>query len=97
AFPAVRAIPESPITTLSSPPLNLVIDAPDASIRQLNCFHNNEVMSVERKEGSNQELSLTTPANSFSRRFRYNCTAPSNSSGRFFWFSKQWINPAISE
>ena len=97
AFPSVTVVPESPIIEFSSPSVELTFDTSSINtsfnIEQINCFHNNQAMTLEI---TNNKVRLNSPTQSTGRRFRYNCTAPGGS-GRFYWYSKQWINPAISE
>lgn len=88
----VQQDPVDPQTQAKRPSLTLTLASSDADLEQLACYL-----------GSNQlQIRWVTPGEVFRvqadedlppGRSRYNCTAPSTSSNRYYWYSHQWILP----
>ncbi|MBL1260218.1 MAG: polysaccharide deacetylase family protein [Thiotrichaceae bacterium] len=87
----------SPIDTVikqqNPPPLQLTLaQDDDVQISQLNCFASNQgpaKVTWFDKEKGRFSVEANKPFNN--RRSRYNCTAPSKSSARYYWYSHLWI------
>ncbi len=93
-LPIVNATPDEPLLGAQNPPrLQLTLKHhPDIKLDQLNCFASNQgeakVIWVNMDEGRLM-VEAHKPFNN--RRNRYNCTAPSKSTGRYYWYSHLWI------
>ena len=88
--------PESPVTSERSPAVTLQFNPGDYNLSQIGCFANSKAIPmnwIDRDQG----IVELQPTDSFSgRRWRYICTAPQPGSGRYFWYSVQWINPEVN-
>src|SRR5690606_27989198 len=95
AFNLREARPPSPVTDAASPAAEIAFLPGDYDLARLNCFNNDQPISVTRTQ---EELTyrVETHVANTARRFRYNCTAPGPEGG-FFWYSIPWVNPAIAE
>lgn len=95
-LPVTHIMPSDPTSTLQNPPrLQLILEHnPDIQLDQFNCFASQQgatkITWVDKTKGH-----VMVEANkAFSqRRSRYNCTAPSKSTDRFYWYSHLWIYP----
>ncbi|MBK5936378.1 MULTISPECIES: polysaccharide deacetylase family protein [Halorhodospira] len=67
----------------------------DVGAGRLNCFASGQgAMEVEWLDDEQTRFAVQAEEPFGKGRARYNCTAPHrDGSGRFFWFSKQWLNP----
>lgn len=97
-LPTVNVTPGDPLLDKMNPPRLQLTVAPDPDLRldQLSCFASNQgaakVTWVDKKKG----VFIVEAHQPFrSRRSRYNCTAPSKSSGSYYWYSHLWIRPEI--
>ncbi|MEX2366736.1 MAG: polysaccharide deacetylase family protein, partial [Pseudohongiellaceae bacterium] len=95
AFNLLSESPDSPVTSESSPSAVIAFQEGDYNLEQLACYNNNQPIQVTALSEPRTFRVETSVLNN-SRRFRYNCTAP-GPSGRFFWYSIDWVNPAIPE
>ena len=93
ALPVATTQLVSPLAIQSDNPPQLKFDFPVADIRwqQIQCFATGAgaiETQVEEKDG---RAFVTTQANAAltGKRSRYNCTAPSNSGG-YYWYSQPW-------
>lgn len=86
--------PENPVTNETRPSVRLQFGPGAYSLNQIGCFFNSRPipMTWTDREAGWVELRPEDPYSG--RRWRYICTAPAGG-GRFFWYSVQWINPAI--
>ncbi|RUO26787.1 hypothetical protein CWE09_08865 [Aliidiomarina minuta] len=74
------------------PVLEVAFEVRDFNPSQVNCFIRGQPGEVEWITENRMRLQAEEDLNY--GRSRYNCTAPSISkSGRFYWFSMQWIRP----
>lgn len=93
-LPVIDSSPVDTIIKQQNPPqlqLTLTLDD-DIRTDQLNCFASNQGAAKVTwldKENGKFRVEADKPFNS--RRSRYNCTAPSKSSGRYYWYSHLWI------
>ncbi len=96
AFSARIVEPESPVTSEQSPSVTLQFNPGPYNLSQIGCFANSQAIPmnwIDREQG----IVELEPNDRFSgRRWRYICTAPLPGTGRYFWYSVQWINPAIN-
>ncbi len=87
-----------PLTTNPKPVLHLDLDEEHARLDRLSCFVSGqgkvEVTWTDRAAG---QFEVVAPQPLAPGRNRYNCTAPSDQSGRYFWFSQPWIVLAPEE
>jgi hypothetical protein len=94
AFDVTEVLPVERSGTINgSPDATLVFEPGIHTLSQITCFHNNEPMELEIQDN---QLTMRSGAGSSSRRFRYNCTAPAGS-GRYYWYSVDWVNTAVEE
>ncbi len=96
AYNLESLVPGDSVTTEASPSIELRLLPGDYRPERVNCFNNDEAIAVNRVEGEEWHLLVTTHVENRSRRFRYNCTAPGRD-GRFYWLSLTWVNPNIPE
>lgn len=96
SLPLANVTPNDTIVNSLQPRLTIKLAFVPKNKQQLQCYvsgqgrgeinwHNDSTFSVEPVK------SLTM------RRSRYNCTMPSNKSGRYYWYSHLWIRPEIPE
>ncbi|MGI2258486.1 polysaccharide deacetylase family protein [Shewanella sp. GXUN23E] len=74
------------------PELRVTLDTSDIHPHQLMCF----VQGQGAKKPtwlSADEFSIQADLDLPAGRSRYNCTAPSKSKGRYYWFSQAWVRP----
>ncbi len=92
ALPVVRAEPLDPVTTEPKPRLVLTLANSPARLTQLACFASGQgKIDIEWLDPSRQQVAVTPRRPIPVGRSRYNCTAPSNERGRYFWFSHPWL------
>ncbi|MFQ5328438.1 MAG: polysaccharide deacetylase family protein [Thermodesulfobacteriota bacterium] len=94
-LPVVTEEPWNPLLTgRSRPLLHLTLEKGegDVNLRQLTCYVSGqgrgEIVWVDRDE---KIFTVQATAPLGKGRSRYNCTAPSNSSGRYYWYSHPWL------
>ncbi|RUO37692.1 hypothetical protein CWE13_07015 [Aliidiomarina shirensis] len=76
----------------TKPKLTLTVDTSDFNRNQLNCFIGGQPHAPDWENDSTFSIVASEPLRV--GRGRYNCTAPSKTySGRFYWYSIQWIRP----
>lgn len=64
----------------------------EARLDQLACFVSRQGrVDVDWEDREERIFSVQPPEGLGVGRTRYNCTAPSPGSGRFYWFSQQWV------
>ncbi len=85
-----------PITNDPSPSAVLDIENQDFILEQLSCYNNGESINISLLNETEAIFRIDSHIENFSRRFRYNCTAPGKQ-GRYFWYSIPWINPLVQE
>ena len=94
SFHLQRVDPESPVTDSRNPQVTLQFAPGNFSFQQIGCFANGQPMQMEWLDQEAGIVRLSTEQEFTSRRFRYLCTAPDpDLRGRFYWYSKDWINP----
>ncbi len=91
-LPLTQTPEVDPVTTETRPALKLVFDKTQPTIKQLNCFASGQGQ-IEAQQVNEFEYLIQARKDLPSGRSRYNCTAPTAQSGRFFWFSQPWIRP----
>jgi peptidoglycan/xylan/chitin deacetylase (PgdA/CDA1 family) len=94
SFHVVELNPENPVTDEPSPGATLRFGPGEYSLDQIGCFANSQPIPIHWLDRSAGLLQLQPEQQFRDRRWRYICTAPLPGSGRFFWYSLQWINPA---
>lgn len=97
-MPVKRIEPWEPILDGNNPPRMVIeLDPEDDRIatNRLACFASRQgEMEVRRLNDDGTRFEVQADAEFGRGRARYNCTAPHrDQGGRFFWFSKQWLNP----
>ncbi|MBT8145320.1 MAG: polysaccharide deacetylase family protein [Gammaproteobacteria bacterium] len=93
AFNVVEQIPDDPVTASDSPTVQVRFGPGGYSLDQIRCFANGRPLPMTWLDKDIGLLSLTPDQEFTSRRWRYICTAPLAGTGRFFWYSAQWIKP----
>ncbi len=74
------------------PELKVTLDTSDIYPHQLMCFVQGQGAKKPTWLSANEfmiQADLDLPAG----RSRYNCTAPSKTKGRYYWFSQAWVRP----
>ena len=91
AFNVELLEPDSPVTTTRSPGALLRFNAGDYNLDQIGCFADGQPLTLEWEDKASGLLRLNAEQEYSGRRWRYICTAPLPGSGRYFWYSLQWI------
>lgn len=74
------------------PELKVMLDTSDIHPHQLMCFIQGQGAKKPTWISAN-EFSIQADLDLPPGRSRYNCTAPSKSKGRYYWFSQAWVRP----
>lgn len=97
AFSMDSILPLSPITDKTRPEAQLQFPLGAYQLDLLSCYNNGQRIEVKRDSSGSEGLyRVKSHIDNQGRRFRYNCTNPSPS-GRYYWYSLNWINPGIAE
>ncbi|HEC18603.1 MAG TPA: polysaccharide deacetylase [Gammaproteobacteria bacterium] len=93
AFPIVEVQPWNPVVARGSAPrMTVVLGESQARLDQLSCFVSGQgAVAVTWLNREQRHFAVQAPAPLPRGRSRYNCTAPSLQTGRYFWFSHLWI------
>ena len=94
AFKIMSEEPRSDVILFGqpSPTLVLKIDKQDVNHRQLQCFYFGEAIDTQViKTGDMLTIRATSASSLKAGRSRYNCTAPSLSLNRYYWYSMPFI------
>jgi len=97
-LPVIDSAPVDTVIKQQNPPQLQLTLAPNDDIRidQLNCFASNQgAAKVTWLDKDNGKFRVEADKPFTNRRSRYNCTAPSKSSGRYYWYSHLWISAAL--
>lgn len=95
AFNVKQAEPASQVTSSRLPEVLLDFDG-SYRLDALTCFNNDKPMQLTVEDAQQQLYRVVPLQENHSRRFRYNCTAP-GPSGRYYWYTVPWVNPALTE
>ncbi len=94
-LPVVTEEPWEPLLTgRVRPLLQLTLEkgVGDVNLRQLTCYvSGQDHAEIVRIDGEKRVFTVQATAPLGKGRSRYNCTAPSNSSGRYYWYSHPWL------
>ena len=93
AFNVELLDPLTPVTNTRSPGALLKFNQGEYDLEQIGCFADGEPLTLDWKDKSAGLLRLSAEKEYSGRRWRYICTAPLPNSGRYFWYSLQWIKP----
>ncbi len=93
AFNVRQVSPDTPVTNSRSPSATLQFSPGQYNYSQIGCFANSEPLTMNWLDRDAGLLELNPQREFDGRRWRYICTAPLPGSGRYFWYSVQWINP----
>ncbi|MDX1756584.1 MAG: polysaccharide deacetylase family protein [Marinobacter sp.] len=92
AFPVEAA--SLPDGVLEQNPPTLTLQLPGAlSHHHMSCFASGQGRIETRWDEQSRQLTVTAPQPFHSRRFRYNCTHPTEN-GHYFWLSQPWLDQA---
>ena len=90
AMPLIKTPEIDPVTTTPAPLLRVELSPKHSPLKQLNCYASDqgkiEIQWIDQYTFTTQ-ASNDLPIG----RSRYNCTAPSEQTGRYYWFSQPWI------
>lgn len=89
AMPLAHDPGVEPVTHDKRPMLTLTFDRQHPPLRQLICYFNNRPMALEWLDA--YQVEVRPQQDLPNGRSRYNCTAPSDEKGRYYWFSQPWI------
>ncbi len=93
-FPIQRVSPSSPVLTdaQAAPKLTITLLPTDARLTGLSCFASGMgTATITWENKAERRFSVTAETPPKRRRSRYNCTAPSPHSGRYYWYSHPWL------
>jgi len=91
-MPVVQQDPVNPQTSDKRPLLTVKLAPTDVNLEQLACYLGNNQMQIQWiKQG--ETFSIQASEDLPNGRSRYNCTAPSSTENRYYWYSHQWIIP----
>ncbi|MDT8383513.1 MAG: polysaccharide deacetylase family protein [Gammaproteobacteria bacterium] len=100
AFPLLEVEPWEPqlgrlsLAETSAPRLSIRLGESTARLGQLSCFVSGQGrVEVQWRDRAARHFELQAPQALPPGRSRYNCTAPSDQPGRYYWFSHLWLNP----
>ncbi len=97
ALPVKDSTPEDPATTDTRPRLVVTLgNTDDTHLKQLACYASGQG-KIKVEWLSEKQFAVQAIADLPKGRSRYNCTAPSKESGRYYWFSQPWIWPGGEE
>lgn len=103
ALPVADAHPIDPLIGSNNPPrLEIALDTGEANLKQLACYATGQgAIPVEWIDKKAHRFAVQAPKAFGVGRARYNCTAPHQKGGRYFWHSQLWIieansTPAVS-
>jgi len=92
-LPVSATTPAEPVTFERQPTLTITLNRDKTSARtkqQINCFVSGQGQTaIHWLDTSRYTITAAKPLPP--GRNRYNCTAPSTQSGRYYWFSQLWI------
>ncbi len=92
ALPVIDAQPLDPVTRDPTPRLTLTFGPSEAHLSQLACYASGQGrIDLEWIDPTQRRVEISTSRPLPKGRSRYNCTAPSPETGRYFWFSHPWI------
>ena len=95
AFNVRQLSPDTPVTSDHSPRVTLQFSPGNYAYTQINCFADSEAIPMQWLDQEAGIVELVPDASYSGRRWRYICTAPAPGSNRFYWYSVQWIDPAL--
>ena len=93
-FDVIHSSPKPTLRLLqdSAPTLTLTIDPKDVGIHGIQCYYSGNPIDTEVSNVSEGVIIQTKISGKLPLgRSRYNCTAPSNKSGQYFWYSMPFI------
>ena len=90
-MPLRSAEPWSPVTTTRRPELTVTLAGELPNSEQLTCFASGQGRIAVRWSEKGRSFKTQTEKPLSPGRTRYNCTAPSGISGRYYWYSHPWI------
>lgn len=91
AFSVSQLEPDSPVTSSRSPEVTLKFEPGNYNLSQIGCFANSQPLPMQWLDRQNGIVKLVPDQQYSGRRWRYLCTAPEPGSGRYYWYSVQWI------
>ncbi|MFQ5469816.1 MAG: polysaccharide deacetylase family protein [Gammaproteobacteria bacterium] len=99
-MPVKSALPWNPVLSDNNPPtLSIELgENTDIQLKSLRCYASQQGQIDVQWSNLNKNKFITQATSPFiSRRNRYNCTALSNLTGRYYWYSHLWILKSITE
>ena len=90
-MPVESATPWSPITENPSPLLAITLKGDLPSHAQLACYASGQGRIAVQWDESGRRFTTQAGKPPTGGRTRYNCTAPSGTAGRYYWYSHPWI------
>ena len=93
-LPVVKKVPDSSTVTTDNlkPALTLTLENGDYQKSQLRCYASNGgEIEVQWLDEEKTQFTTATRVDLPVGRSRYNCTAPSMSGRKFYWYSHQWL------
>lgn len=91
-MPVMEQDPVNPQTSDRQPLLTVKLAPTDANLEQLACYLGNTQMLIQWIK-ADETFSIQASEDLPPGRSRYNCTAPSSTEKRYYWYSHQWILP----
>lgn len=93
ALPVLEARPHNPHIGRRNPPrLELSLGPSEADLERLACYASGQgPLAIEWLDRSVRRFAVQAPEPYALGRARYNCTAPDQHDGRYYWYSHLWI------
>jgi peptidoglycan/xylan/chitin deacetylase (PgdA/CDA1 family) len=95
ALPVVEIKPPVTVPDKNPPVLNVRFTDPGLDLSRLQAFFQGGKGSVRVVEGDTVMVEMAASGTISSRRILYTITVPHKTSGKWYWFSHQWVFPDV--
>ena len=97
ALPVHTVHPQDPVTPDVRPRLEVTLAANIGRPNQLACYAGGQrPLAIQWLDDEKRRFAVRAAEDLPGGRSRYNCTAPTGTPGRYYWFSQLWIRPNLS-
>ncbi|MBR9999223.1 MAG: polysaccharide deacetylase family protein [Cyclobacteriaceae bacterium] len=93
ALPVVEMLPLNTISENNPPVLKIRFIDPGLDLDRLQCFVQGGVCKIALVIGDTISAEITAQGKLTGRRHLYTITVPHKTTGRWYWFSQQWVFP----
>ncbi len=95
ALPVIRTIPSSTISQVNPPVLKILLGHDDLDFNQLQCFIQGGNCNITQSGTDPYTIQISSDQKLGSRRHLYTVTVPGKNHSQWYWYSHQWVFPAI--